>query len=176
VTRIDPHVNYSSDWGTPPEWVEWVRATMGGIDLDPCGPDDGSNPIGARRVYAPPGLDGLREPWRGRVYCNPPGANSIDSVKPWWSWAMSRRLSALTWCFFNAEAVKSVRPTPLDLHGYLVIPLKRVAFMRNGKRQKSPRNWAWFWTTREPAPAPVECRIIPTGQRTAGVLVSGVRP
>jgi len=171
VTRVDPHVNYSPDWRTPPAWIEWARATMGGIDLDPC-----ASPLQheqfARKNYDGETFDGLMERWRGRVYCNPPGANSSKSVKAWWTKAHSRRLAALTWAFFNCEAIKSVAPSPLDLPGYLVIPMRRVRWWQHGAESKRPRNWSWFWTTREPAPTPIECRIIETGRRITGVMRS----
>jgi len=107
--------------------------------------------------------DGLSQPWRGRVYCNPPGANSAKSVRRWWEHAQRQHYAALTWCLFNCEHARHLVPRVWDLPGYLVIPLKRVAFLRDGAPIKSPRNWTWFWTTRQPAPTPIESRIAQTG-------------
>lgn len=164
----DPHVNYYSDWQTSPEWVDWVHETMGGIDTDPCGPPTG-NPTRARRVIRPD-EDGLVKRWRGKTYVNPPGSNSAQSVKAWWAHGQEQRLAALTWCFFNFEAIRHLDPCPADLHGYFVMPLDRIAFFKDGKRFKRPRNWTWFFTTRPPAATPTPCRIIPTGRRIVGVL------
>lgn len=45
-----------------------------GIALDPCAPVGGSLLEPARSYTGGDGLDGLREPWTDRTYCNPPYA------------------------------------------------------------------------------------------------------
>lgn len=149
---IDPHISYSPDWATPPVWLTWVERTMGKIDFDPCP---------HRASY-----DGLQIRWRGRVYCNPPGANSHKSVKQWWAKAMAElvHVTALTWCFFNCEHARHLDPHVFDLPGWLVLPRRRIAFWREGAPVGSPRNWAWFWTTCEPADTPVPCDRVRTGK------------
>jgi hypothetical protein len=62
----------SSEWLSPPEVLEAVYDVLGEVDLDPC-----SNARGARaNVKANKHFikedDGLAQPWRGRVYMNPP--------------------------------------------------------------------------------------------------------
>jgi DNA N-6-adenine-methyltransferase (Dam) len=56
----------SDDWLTP----RWVLTALGPFDLDPCASTAQPWPT-ARHHYAPP-VDGLRAPWHGRVWCNPP--------------------------------------------------------------------------------------------------------
>jgi hypothetical protein len=178
----DPHENYSSDWQTPREWVEWARETMGRIDCDPCAsPNPWDNFAAIDNITA----DGLELPWCGAVYCNPPGSNSSESVRAWWEKAMRETrcaepetrcgqpgtTMALVWCLFNCEHVRILRPSPLDLDGWLVIPSRRVAFVRGGDAIKSPRNWTWFWSNREPAPTPVLSWICRTGPHAS----NGVR-
>jgi hypothetical protein len=53
-------------WLTPPE----VIVPLGRFDLDPCGAP--GHPT-ARRIYTlEAGDDGLRDPWHGRIWLNPP--------------------------------------------------------------------------------------------------------
>lgn len=61
-----PTENRQTRWLTPPHIVE----ALGEFDLDPCG---APGHILAKRTYLlEDGDDGLRDPWFGRVWCNPP--------------------------------------------------------------------------------------------------------
>jgi hypothetical protein len=57
----------SDTYLTPPEWIE----KLGPFDLDPCCPHDMPWKT-ARYMYSLPWVDGLVEPWEGRVWLNPP--------------------------------------------------------------------------------------------------------
>jgi hypothetical protein len=65
----------SSEWYTPPHIVDLVEATLGEIDLDPCGHPD--SPVRATTTYTAAD-DGLARPWSGRLYLNPPYGRQID--------------------------------------------------------------------------------------------------
>ncbi len=154
MVKHDPHKNYFSDWQTPPEWLAWVQSSLGKGFQDPCPPN--------------PSADGLIIPWNHRVYVNPPGANSVKSITPWWNKYVTERNSGRTtrliWCFFNCEATRSIDPSPFNMPGEFVIPKKRVAFWRDGKPFKGPRNWTWFWKSYEVpfVEPPVDCWFLPT--------------
>lgn len=72
-------VNQKDEWLTPPEIIN----ALGGFDsfdLDPCAPIERPWPT-AKHHYTVID-DGLKKPWRGRVWLNPPyGAPKI--VGPW---------------------------------------------------------------------------------------------
>lgn len=62
-----------------PDWVlDLVVSALGGIDLDPCADPQ-------RRVQATQHFtktdNGLEQPWKGRVFLNPPFSNSKDWIR-----------------------------------------------------------------------------------------------
>jgi phage N-6-adenine-methyltransferase len=63
-----PNTPTSSDeWLTPPELIE----AIGPFDLDPCSPGD-RRPWDTAETHYSIDDDGLRQPWSGRVWLNPP--------------------------------------------------------------------------------------------------------
>jgi len=58
----------TDDWYTPPYIIEAIGLDY---DLDPCAPPGGVAWIPAREHYTIDD-DGLAQPWRGRVWLNPP--------------------------------------------------------------------------------------------------------
>lgn len=72
-------IHYSSktpEWYTPANIIERTIRLMGAIDLDPCSNshDDPNIPAAAHLTCAD---DGLRYPWPGRIYMNPPYGREI---------------------------------------------------------------------------------------------------
>lgn len=57
----------TDEWLTPPE----VIAALGEFDLDPCSPGD-RRPWDTAKCHFDIAADGLRQPWDGRVWLNPP--------------------------------------------------------------------------------------------------------
>lgn len=73
----EPPVGGSPEWYTPPDIF---RALGLEFDLDPCAPRlPAASWIPARKRYSLP-VDGLTEPWFGRVWLNPPYA---DQTQRW---------------------------------------------------------------------------------------------
>lgn len=66
----------SPEWYTPDEVIERVLTVLGSIDLDPCSNSKSQPRIPAARHYTADD-DGLAQPWRGRVYMNPPYGRGI---------------------------------------------------------------------------------------------------
>jgi hypothetical protein len=63
--------NATPEWYTPPDFIEMARQVLGGINLDPASNDYAQTWIKADVFYTKQ-QDGLKQPWFGRVWCNPP--------------------------------------------------------------------------------------------------------
>ena len=60
------NTNNNDEWLTPPKIIE----ALGSFDLDPCSPRPAVRPWPTASVHYHE--DGLDQPWRGRVWLNPP--------------------------------------------------------------------------------------------------------
>jgi hypothetical protein len=75
----------SADWYTPPRFIELAREVLGEIDLDPASAALPQTWIRAGRYYTE-AEDGLAQPWRGKVFLNPPyGTGPRGSNQAVWS-------------------------------------------------------------------------------------------
>jgi hypothetical protein len=69
---IVQHSSKTNEHYTPIHVVDRARSLLGGIDLDPASCAEANMRISATRIYTEK-EDGLRQPWSGRVFLNPPG-------------------------------------------------------------------------------------------------------
>lgn len=61
----------SNEWYTPAKYIEAARLVMGGIDLDPASCELANQTVKATTYYGQ-AMNGLMQPWYGRVWLNPP--------------------------------------------------------------------------------------------------------
>lgn len=72
TSGLDPSV----EWYTPPEVFDALRISF---DLDPAAPPGGVPWVPAQHSFSQAD-DGLRQPWQGRIWLNPPYGRQIG---PW---------------------------------------------------------------------------------------------
>jgi len=77
MAEHETSVGATSDWYTPPEIFKALDLTF---DLDPASPGPG-HWVPAKKTYTVAD-DGLRQPWYGLVFCNPPFGTRNGHV-PW---------------------------------------------------------------------------------------------
>jgi len=83
------HLN--DDWLTPVDYLPYIYALLGDIDLDPCSTYDANNQfLRAKKIYTLKD-DGLNidEPWTGKTYLFPPtfGRCSFSKGRGTWRWS-----------------------------------------------------------------------------------------
>jgi hypothetical protein len=131
------------EWYTPPEYVEMARLVLGGIDLDPASNKVAQGWIKAG-IYYTAEIDGMIQPWFGRVWCNPPYGRQVNK---WLEKALASYQDE------KAEAIiLLLNRTGASWYKHLLRQVtavcevdKRIAFIdANGHRQSSPRYYNDF--------------------------------
>jgi DNA N-6-adenine-methyltransferase (Dam) len=64
-------MNKSNEWWTQAKYIEAARTVLGGIDLDPASCESANLTVKAAKYYTIQD-DGLKHPWHGCVWLNPP--------------------------------------------------------------------------------------------------------
>lgn len=143
--ELPQHSSKSNEHYTPIEIVEAARKTLGAIDLDPASNTLANEVVKAAAFYGQGGLglDGLAEPWCGRVFLNPPGGRVPEEYRGcgtqsnaalWWATlAEAHRtgeVEAAIFVGFTLEILRSAQgldvPQPIDFP--LCVPSSRIAF------------------------------------------------
>ena len=72
MTFFDKNFNSNTDnkeeWLTPPDIIK----ALGVFDLDPCAPEANIRPWDTALNHFTKSMNGLIQPWSGRIWCNPP--------------------------------------------------------------------------------------------------------
>ena len=85
LTRIN---QLSEDWLTPAEFLPYIYAVLGDVDLDPCSTHDANLEfLRAKKIYTvkEDGLN-IEDPWTGKVYLFPPTYGRCSYAKQRGSW------------------------------------------------------------------------------------------
>lgn len=104
IARIS---NIRNDWLTPVEYLPYIDALLGDIDLDPCSTHlANSQFLRAKKIYTYE-EDGLStsDPWTGQVYLFPPTYGRCSYIKDRgvWRWGKhlhdTKRAAAVIWFY-----------------------------------------------------------------------------
>lgn len=79
------HSSQSAEWFTPGRYIEAARSVLQEIDLDPASCIEANRIVRATKFYTA-AQDGLKQPWGGRIFLNPPyGKSNGKSNQGIWS-------------------------------------------------------------------------------------------
>jgi len=123
-------VGKSDEWWTPP----WLFEALGlRFDLDPCGHEGADVP--AHKIYTlAAGQDGLRLPWSGRVFLNPP----YSDTTAWVDKLLNSNVTAITLTFARTGSSWAQRLLGGEHCASAVLFLaKRVRFIPGGGQHAS---------------------------------------
>lgn len=123
----------SPEWYTPSAYVESARYAMGGIDLDPASHEEANRTVRAARFFTAED-DGLKQPWSGRVFVNPPGGLVGDFWIAFVNAFLAGHIEQGVWIGYSLEQLQTLQRvgaarTPLDFT--MCVTASRIAFVEN---------------------------------------------
>ena len=135
------HSKQTAEWYTPPDIVQRARWSLGEIDLDPATTALANATVMADLFFTKE-YSGLDQPWRGRVFVNPPGG----LVREFWRKALTEytagRMKACVWIGYSLQQLQTLQtdgPGPVQIAAAICYPRKRIAFIdAEGKPSRSP--------------------------------------
>ena len=153
-TKNPRHMSESNEWLTPIGVIEASRRVLETIDLDPASSEFGNSRVMAKRYYTKE-QDGLKQPWFGSVFCNPPGGRipgttSFYAVEFWAKLMEARRRvliegsTTFKHAIFVGFSINILATTqgfgfPSACCYPVCVPARRIAFDRpDGTPSKSP--------------------------------------
>ncbi len=117
------HATGNYEWYSPSDVVEAARVVLGDIDLDPASSELANTKVGAARFFTLE-EDGLSQPWRGRVWMNPPFAQPAIGL-----FAEKLAASMRATCR-RRSSLSTTRPRPRGSRRWL--PSRRRSAFRHG--------------------------------------------
>lgn len=140
------HSQESDDHGTPVEVVEFGRDVLGHFDLDPASSGYwNTNTVKARRYYDER-INGLTQPWYGRMIINPPGTPKGERTsvpRAFWDRAIdgyrTGRIECVWWIGFQLGQLQVLQSSPMHPLQFLtIIPSSRLEYLLRGERNGPP--------------------------------------
>ena len=179
------------DYGTAYAYAELSRYVLDGIDCDPASSSYWNHYVVKARTFYDERIDGLKQPWFGKVHHNAP--SNIEkriTVRPWWERLCAHYLrgevDAAVWIGFQLGQLQSLQGAPQHpLQFFNLFPAKRIDFLRRMPNNAPPQpagspthaNYITLLPTRR-SPAATRAMVARFIERAADLEIGGalVRP
>ena len=162
-------LHIEDDWLTPAEYIPYISALLGDIDLDPCSTHNANAQfLRAKKIYTlkEDGLN-MQDPWTGKTYLFPPtyGRCSFSKERGTWRWSSragpSSKAPSIIWfkrlvrewklrnipeALFFSTYSEMMRLHP-EMWDYPICIPKEKANLIHGEKfftLKSPISWGFF--------------------------------
>jgi hypothetical protein len=135
----------TEDYGSPAGYVELGRDVLEVIDLDPASSSYWNHHIVKARTFYDERLNGLVQPWFGRVFHNPPSNRELKmTVRPWWERLIDHYLrgevDAAVWMGFQLGQLQTLQSAPQHpLQFFSMFPASRIDFLRRMPANAPPQ-------------------------------------
>jgi hypothetical protein len=141
----DERSQKSCEHGSPANGVELARYTLGRIDLDPCSSTYWNHHIVRATRFFDRRINGLKQPWSGTVWLNPPGADedagTENLVRPCWDKLVEHwragELEGAIWWGYSLEQLQA-----LQLGGRAWHPARCLTLLLSGRPRHMVRSAA----------------------------------
>lgn len=157
------------DWLTPVDYLPYIYALLGDIELDPCSTEIANSQfLRAKKIYTlkQDGLN-IEEPWKGTTYLFPPtyGRTSYSKERGTWRWSLkagaAARIPSVPWfnrlekewrlrnipeALFYSTSHEVMRTCPQIWNYPVCIPKDRAKLIHGKfiKYLNNPFTWGFF--------------------------------
>lgn len=139
----------SEDYGTPAAYAGLGHFVLDGIDLDPASSSYWNHHTIKARTFYDEALDGLRQPWFGKVFHNAPSRKATEttpkiSIRPFWDRLVDHYLrgevDCAIWIGFQLGQLQSLQSAVAHpLQFFNLFPANRIDFLRRMPGNAAPQ-------------------------------------
>jgi hypothetical protein len=141
------HSNTKANWGTAAVGCELARGVLGAIDLDPASDSYWNYWTVKAKTFFDEEMNGLAQPWFGRVFLNPPGKTEDNPNAPgprdFWDKLVEEytagNVTSAVYLGFSLEQACQLQASPVHpLQFFTLVPLNRMRFLERPHTEWCP--------------------------------------
>jgi hypothetical protein len=130
------HSKESAEWYTPKPIIESARKVLGRIDLDPASCWEAQINVEAYDYFSAES-NGLKHPWNGNIFLNPPGGQVKEFWKKFVAEYLANRVKQAVWIGYSLEQLQTLQSVSslCPLNFPICYPDRRISFLESPERK-----------------------------------------